>query len=45
MSTHKQVPKAQADAEDSGVVQPQFINKVVDVRVTRQRQVPQSKWR
>ena len=24
---------------------PQFINKVVDVRVMRQRQVPQSKWR
>ena len=47
MNTHKQIPKARLTQKTVDLPQPQFIDKVVDLRVTRQRQrqVPQSKWR
>ena len=45
MNTHKQVPTARLSQKTVELPQPQFIDKVVDVRVTRQRQVPQSQWR
>ena len=42
---HKQIPTARLTQKTVELPQPQFINKVVDVRVMVQRQVPQSKWR
>ena len=45
MSTHKQVPTAQLTQNTDELLQPQFINKVVDVCVMVQRQVPQYRWR
>ena len=38
-------PTARLTQETVELPKPQFINKVVDVRVTTQRQIPQSKWR
>ena len=42
---HKQVPTAQLTQKTVELSKPQFVDKVVDVRVMVQRQVPQSKWR